>query len=235
MPEEINRIVTDAVADLLWTPSKDADENLLSEGILPDAIDFVGNIMIDSFELVRERIMAARMRNKLGFKDREYGVVTLHRPNNVDVMSTLSTIVLELATIARDLPLVFPVHPRTRRRLLEAGFPERLESECNLTLLEPLGYIEFMSLVCTAKLVITDSGGLQEETTYLNIPCLTLRDSTERPITIVIGTNELVRIGEIKRAVDQIRAGQWKTGRRPELWDGRTASRVVESLRSRVA
>ena len=126
-------------------------------------------------------------------------MVTLHRPVNVDVTSTLSTIILELATISRDLPLVFPVHPRTRQRLLEAGFPEQLESGHNLILLEPMGYIEFMSLVCDAKLVITDSGGLQEETTYLNIPCLTLRDSTERPITITLGTNELVRVGEIKQ------------------------------------
>ena len=198
MPEEINRIVTDAVADLLWTPSKDADENLLREGISPDAIDCVGNIMIDSFELVRDRIVAARMRDKLGLNATDYGVVTLHRPVNVDVTSTLSTIILELATISRDLPLVFPVHPRTRQRLLEAGFPEQLESGHNLTLMEPMGYIEFMSFVCDAKLVITDSGGLQEETTYLNIPCLTLRDLTERPITITLGTNELVRVGEMQ-------------------------------------
>ena len=235
MPEEINRIVTDRLADLLWTPSIDADENLHREGVSPDAIECVGNIMIDSFELVRERIHAARMREKLGLTGADYGVVTLHRPVNVDVTSTLRTIILELGTISHDLPLVFPVHPRTRERLLEAGFPRRLESGHNLTLLEPIGYIEFMSLVCDAKLVITDSGGLQEETTYLNIPCLTLRDSTERPITITLGTNELVRVGEMRHAVDRIRTGRWKKGRCPELWDGRTASRVVESLRLQVA
>ena len=134
MPEEINRIVTDRVADLLWTPSKDADENLLREGVSPDAIDCVGNIMIDSFELVRDRIRAARMREKLGLNGTDYGVVTLHRPVNVDVTSTLSTIILELATISRDLSLVFPVHPRTRQRLLEAGFPEQLENGHNLKL-----------------------------------------------------------------------------------------------------
>ena len=189
--------------------------------------------MIDSFELVRDRIMAARTREKLGLNIAEYGVVTLHRPVNVDVSATLNTIMLELTTIARDFSLVFPIHPRTRQRLLEAGFP--MDSGHGLKLVDPMGYIEFMSFVCEAKLVITDSGGLQEETTYLNIPCLTLRNSTERPITIVLGTNELVRTGEIKHAVDRIRKGKWKTGRRPELWDGQTASRVVSSLWSRLA
>ena len=232
--EEINRILTDQVADLLRTPSKDADENLLREGISHDAINCVGNIMIDSFELVRDRIMAARMRDKFGLNATDYGVVTLHRPVNVDATSTLITIIRELATVSHEMPLVFPVHPRTRQRLLEAGFPEQLESGHNLTLLEPMGYIEFMSLVCDAKFVITDSGGLQEESTYLNIPCLTLRDSTERPITTTLGTNKLVRVGQLQHAVDQIRTGQWKTGKCPELWDGRTASRVVESLRAQV-
>jgi UDP-N-acetylglucosamine 2-epimerase (non-hydrolysing) len=234
MPEEINRIVTDTVADLLWTPSKDADENLLREGVSRDAIDRVGNIMIDSFELVRDRITSARMKDKFGLSDRDYGIVTLHRPTNVDVTSILSAIILELGAVSRDLPLVFPVHPRTRQRLNEAGFLQQLDSQ-NLILAEPMGYIEFMSLVCDATLVITDSGGLQEETTYLNIPCLTIRDSTERPITIALGTNELVRAGQIKDAVARIRSGLWKSGNRPELWDGQTASRVVKSLRSRVA
>ena len=233
MPEEINRIVTDAVADLLWTPSRDADENLISEGISPEKIDRVGNIMIDSFELVRAKIKSTRMPEKLGLKSAAYGVVTLHRPANVDLTNNLSKIILELATISRDLPLAFPVHPRTRQRLYDAGFPEQLESGHNLIFLEPLRYIEFMSFVCDAKLVITDSGGLQEETTYLNMPCLTLRDSTERPITISLGTNELVRVGEIKPAVDRIRAGAWKKGKCPDLWDARTASRVVQSLRLR--
>src|SRR5438067_11290887 len=177
MPEEINRTVTDAIADLLWTPSEDADANLRHEGVAEDKIVRVGNIMIDSFEMLRQTIAACRHPEALGLKPRGFGVVTMHRPVNVDDPAALATVAAQLADVSGRLPLVFPVHPRTRRRLAEFGLAEKLG---RLRLIEPLGYIEFMSLVTAARLVITDSGGVQEETTYLGIPCLTVREATER-------------------------------------------------------
>ncbi len=231
MPEEINRLVTDALADLLWTPSPDADENLRAEGVAPERIERVGNIMIDSFELLRQRIEACRSRDKFGLTTKQYGVVTLHRPANVDDKSALSRLVAELITVAREIPLVFPVHPRTLQRLTDFGLIAALDKVQALRLVEPLGYIEFMSLVADAALIITDSGGVQEETTYLGIPCLTLRDTTERPITVTEGTNRLVAVSALQATVRLALGGDWRKGRVPALWDGRTASRVVASLK----
>src|SRR5690606_14929812 len=188
MPEEINRIVTDSIADLLWTPSPDGDAHLLAAGVPAEKIERVGNIMIDSFELLKPRILEAGMRAKLGLERRGYGVVTLHRPSNVDRREQLEAIVDRLVDVAKKLPLVFPVHPRTRRRLEEFGLGVRLEASGEIRLLEPLSYIEFMSLVVDSRLVVTDSGGVQEETSYLGIPCLTLRENTERPVTVTEGT-----------------------------------------------
>lgn len=233
MPEEINRLVTDAIVDVLWTPSPDADENLRNEGVSAAKIDRIGNIMIDSFELMRAKIESAGARESLGLTAGEYGVVTLHRPSNVDDKATLTMLLKQLADVAADTPLVFAVHPRTRKQAEEFGLLGLLENSPGLRATEPLGYIEFMNLVHQARLVITDSGGLQEETTYLGIPCLTLRDTTERPITISEGTNRLVPPAELAANVAAALRGEWAQGACPEFWDGNSASRAVASLRRR--
>jgi UDP-N-acetylglucosamine 2-epimerase (non-hydrolysing) len=231
MPEEINRLVTDAIADLLWTPSEDGDENLRAEGVPANRIVRVGNIMIDSYELVRDRIEADRTAQELGLENRRFGIVTLHRPANVDEKANLAPIVDELCKASRALRLVFAVHPRTRKRLEDFGLMAKIAAAGGITVIEPMGYIRFMSLVRQARLVITDSGGVQEETTYLDIPCLTVRDTTERPITVSQGTNRLLGPGDIAKSVDAVLEGNWPHGRRPELWDGHAALRVVESLK----
>jgi len=231
MPEEINRIVTDRLADLLWTPSPDGDENLLREGVAAGKIDRIGNIMIDSFELQRPQIEALAVADSLGLKAGGYSVVTLHRPSNVDQPTTLGTIVAALLRLADQLPLVFPIHPRSRARLAEFGLLEKLAAHPAVRLTEPQPYNAFMSLVMKARLIVTDSGGLQEETTYLGIPCLTLRENTERPITVSEGTNRLVKADTLAGEVEAILAGRGKAGRRPALWDGKAAERAAESLR----
>lgn len=231
MPEEVNRIVTDRLADLLWTPSPDGDENLRGEGVAAENIDRIGNIMIDSFELQRAEIEALAMAETLGLQAGGYSVVTLHRPSNVDQPETLQVIVDALLKLAEQLPLVFPIHPRSKARLAEFGLLDKLSAHPAVQLIEPQPYNAFMSLIMSARLIITDSGGLQEETTYLGIPCLTLRDNTERPITVSEGTNRLVKAGDLADQVQAILDGKGKTGRRPDLWDGRAAERAAESLR----
>ena len=234
MPEEINRVVTDAIADLLWTPSRDADANLRAEGVPDDRIEFVGNIMIDCYESMRDRIASADMARRHGFASKSYAVVTLHRPANVDDFEILQLLVSQLCKIAVSLPLVFPVHPRTLQRLQAFGLFQSLLDAPGIRVVEPMGYLEFMSFVSEAALIITDSGGVQEETTYLGIPCITVRDTTERPITLVQGTNRLVKPPRIYASVQSALGGDWPKGCIPERWDGQTADRVVASLKRRV-
>jgi UDP-N-acetylglucosamine 2-epimerase (non-hydrolysing) len=235
MPEEINRIVTDAVSDVLWTPSRDADENLRSEGIPGYRVSRVGNIMIDAYEMLRDRINVAETRGTFGLEAQGFGVVTVHRPSNVDNKETLTLISRELSAICGDLPLVFVVHPRTRRRLRDFGLLKDIQSRRGLHLSDPMGYVDFMGLVRQARLVLTDSGGIQEETTYLNIPCLTLRDTTERPITTQQGSNRLVRPDQLSAALEEVLLGNWPKSCCPEFWDGRTASRIVTDLKVRLS
>jgi UDP-N-acetylglucosamine 2-epimerase (non-hydrolysing) len=233
MPEEINRLVTDAIADLLWTPSRDADANLLAEGVPAKRIECIGNIMIDSYEMMRPAIEADTTRGALGLKGKDYAVVTLHRPSNVDDAASLTALVEQLLLASQRLHLVFPVHPRTRKKLAEFGLLSRLEASKAITLQEPLGYVPFMNLVTGARAAITDSGGVQEETTYLGIPCLTLRENTERPVTVTEGSNRLVKVPELGSTVEKVVGGQWPKGQRPELWDGKAAQRAAASLKSR--
>jgi UDP-N-acetylglucosamine 2-epimerase (non-hydrolysing) len=233
MPEEINRLVTDAISDVLWTPSPDADENLLAEGVPAGRIDRVGNIMIDSYEMMRPQIEADAGPAKFQLQPGSYAVVTLHRPSNVDDEGTLGNLVQQLLAISTRLSLVFAVHPRTRKKLEEFRLWPALRAAAGIKLTEPLGYVEFMALVRGARAVITDSGGVQEESTYLGIPCLTLRENTERPITVTQGTNRLVAANKLSHDVDIVLDGRWPTGSRPDRWDGRAAQRCVAALKSR--
>jgi UDP-N-acetylglucosamine 2-epimerase (non-hydrolysing) len=244
MPEEINRLVTDAICDVLWTPSPDADEHLAREGVPETKIDRVGNIMLDSFEMLRSAIESDGTRASMGLEPGTYAVVTLHRPSNVDHRETLEPLVQQLLAVSKDLPLVFAVHPRTRKKLEEFGLlaalaaTERNEKRSaavpsGVTLTAPLGYIQFMNLVRSARAVVTDSGGVQEESTYLGIPCLTLRENTERPITVSEGSNRLVKPADLYLQIGEVLAGRWSTGRRPALWDGQAAGRCVAALKRR--
>jgi UDP-N-acetylglucosamine 2-epimerase (non-hydrolysing) len=232
MPEEINRLVTDVLADILWVPSPDAIENLSKEGVSRDKIQLVGNIMMDSLEMLRKNIESQDVYTSFGLEKERYGVVTMHRPSNVDDPVLLEKLSMTLIEIARDIPLVFPVHPRTRKSLEKSNLLSKMESSGRLLLPEPLSYIRFMNLVFNARFAITDSGGLQEETTYLGIPCLTVRENTERPITITQGTNQLCELDHLKQKVEEISGGKLRKGKQIELWDGHTADRIVMELRT---
>jgi UDP-N-acetylglucosamine 2-epimerase (non-hydrolysing) len=230
MPEELNRIVTDHLSDLLLTPSPDADENLAREGIDGERVVRVGNLMIDTLEAHLPRARALRVPESLGLSPGGYAVVTLHRPSNVDDPAVLARLLGALARIARELPVVFPVHPRTRARMDLAAAPP------GLRLVDPQGYLEFLSLTSAARLVLTDSGGLQEESTALGVPCLTLRENTERPITVTEGTNEVVGTDPARIVAAAHRAlGGERPPRRPALWDGRAAERAADAIEAFLA
>ncbi len=232
MPEEINRLVTDALADLLLTPSRDADENLLREGIAPPKIRFVGNVMIDTLFHNLKRAEKSDVLNRFQLKAKKFCAMTLHRPSNVDDKATLAGILNALDVVLERMPVVFPVHPRTRARLAEFGLIVQLEKQDNLFLTEPLGYLDFLHLYSNSRLVLTDSGGIQEETTALGIPCLTLRHNTERPITINEGTNRLVgnHPETIRQAAIQALDYPPTSVKVPELWDGHAAERIVDAI-----
>jgi UDP-N-acetylglucosamine 2-epimerase (non-hydrolysing) len=231
MPEEINRLVTDALADILWTPSEDGDHNLIREGINRDKIERVGNIMIDSLEMLRETIQAQAVYREFGLNKGEYGLVTLHRPSNVDDFKILERLCQMLVRISQNVPLIFPVHPRTRKHIESLNLRQVLEKEDGVILSEPINYVRFMNLVFNSRFALTDSGGIQEETTYLGIPCLTLRPNTERPITIEQGTNRLCKSETLEENVNEVLAQKNIKTPKIELWDGRTACRVVQSIK----
>lgn len=237
MPEEINRRVTDAISDLLFTTDRIASETLRREGVPEDRIHFVGNVMIDSLLKHRDRALRQPTLRQLGLLDaagrpRPYAVVTLHRPGNVDTSAVLREIARALVRLGADMPVMFPVHPRSRARFREFGLEPLLSEQNGIRLLEPLGYLDFINLMANSSLILTDSGGIQEESTILRIPCLTLRPNTERPITIEEGTNRLVgnRYEAISAAIQEVRQLKSAELRQPELWDGHAAARITRIL-----
>lgn len=236
MPEEINRIVTDALSDLLFTTSRNADENLLREGIPSEKIFFVGNIMIDTLLKHKNQAKNLGTYQQFGLEPQNYALVTLHRPSNVDIFQTFQGILEALMAIQKDIPILFPIHPRTLKRIREFELDKQLNKVPNLHLVEPLGYLAFLDLIMHANFVLTDSGGIQEETTILGIPCLTLRENTERPVTITEGTNLLVSpySANIITAAKDIIKGHSKVGRIPELWDGQASKRIVTILQQQL-
>jgi len=232
MPEEINQLVTDSLADILWTPSPDAGENLEREGISREKIQRVGNMRIDSLEMLWGKIESHTVYRDFGLEPGKYGLVTLHRPSNVDHKEALKLISQTLVRIVEKIPLIFPVHPRTRKNLDRNGLMSSLEKANGLSLIHPLSYIRFMNLVFNCRFAVTDSGGIQEETTYFGIACLTMRPNTERPITITLGTNQLCKADDLEEKVEKILNGNQVQKSKIELWDGQTAGRVVQSIRT---
>ena len=232
MPEEINRLVTDALADLLLTPSRDAGDNLSREGIAAEKIRFVGNVMIDTLFRNLERARNSAVLTRFRLQPGEFAAMTLHRPSNVDDPARLAGIVDAIEAIQERLPVILPLHPRTRRRLEESGLLEKAQGLKGLVLSEPLGYLDFLQLYSNSRLVLTDSGGIQEETTALGIPCLTLRPNTERPVTVTEGTNRVVGNDPeiIKREALAAIERQPSARRVPELWDGHAAVRIVDAI-----
>jgi UDP-N-acetylglucosamine 2-epimerase (non-hydrolysing) len=231
MPEEINRILTDAISDYLFTPSPDADSNLIKEGVSRDKIFCVGDVMVDSLLFHKDIASRRGILSEVGLEAKNYALLTMHRPSNVDDKSSLLRIITAIKKIARRIPVIFPVHPRTQANISRFGFDEFFQDR-RIIRIEPLGYLDFLNLEMNARLVITDSGGMQQETTVLNVPCLSLRDTTERPITIEEGTNILVwnDTSQIIEEAFKILDGQGKKGKCPALWDGKAAERTIDIL-----
>jgi UDP-N-acetylglucosamine 2-epimerase (non-hydrolysing) len=237
MPEELNRLMTDAISDYLLIPSKDAEQNLLTEGVDGKKIHFVGNIMIDSLIQHKQKAEKSSILEKLqlsnGNKVTDFVLITMHRPANVDSEVSLRIILNTFQQLSKQVKLIFPIHPRALKNIRNFGLEEDFNSIANLVLIEPVGYYDFMKLQMTARFILTDSGGIQEETTYFGIPCLTVRPNTERPVTITEGTNELVELSaeKIIKESTNILQGNFKKGRIPEYWDGHTAERIVQIFR----
>lgn len=237
MPEEINRIVTDSLSDLCLTPSEDGNENLRNEGVAERKIQFVGNIMIDTLKMLMPVLERQKPVVDLSKYKNGYAILTLHRPSNVDEKAKFAEIIESIGEVSSKLAVIFPVHPRTKKNLIDFRLYFALEQNDNIKLLDPLSYNQFMRLVLDAKAVITDSGGIQEETSYLGIPCLTLRDNTERPVTITLGTNRLVKARELAQMVEKIVVNNGRDSRRSTrekcaipLWDGNCAKRVFAEI-----
>lgn len=228
MPEEVNRLVTDALADLLLTPSADGDENLKREGVPESKIKLVGNVMIDALVANLDKSRASKLPEKLGIKKKGFVYVTLHRPSNVDNQASLTTIMGALKRIAGDWPVVFPMHPRTRKMCGQFGIS--LEDEKGLRILDPIGYHDSLYLTESARFVLTDSGGLQEESTYFKTPCLTLRPNTERPVTITHGSNKLTTVKTLDADIDAVLKQEAQASKIPPLWDGKAAERIIDAL-----
>ena len=230
MPEEINRTLTDALADLLFTTCREARDNLEREGIAPEKIHFVGNVMIDTLLKQKDKAKSSKILNELGLKEDSYATLTLHRPSNVDNIDNLTNIIEALEKIQYKLPIIFPTHPRTRKRMAEFSLEKRVASMKDLIILQPLSYYDFLKLMRHSKVVLTDAGGIQEETTILGVPCVTLRENTERPITVREGTNVLAGIkseGIIKTFDGVLGSLPKEKPAVPELWDGKAAERIV--------
>lgn len=236
MPEEINRILTDTIAELLFVTEPSGVQNLIHEGIAADKIHFVGNVMIDSLSEHLKKAQQSPILEQLNISERGYSLITLHRPGNVDQAESLTKIFTAIETIQEKIKIIFPVHPRTRRMINDFGFEERIARLSNLILLEPIGYLDFIKLMSHALFVLTDSGGIQEETTFLGIPCLTLRENTERPVTVAVGTNKLVGMNPEKIIQEslEIMAHRGKQGQVPERWDGHAAERMVRIIEEKI-
>ena len=232
MPEEINRVLTDSISDLLFCTEQSGVDNLLAEGIAPQKIHMVGHVMIDTLLRNEEKAKKSNVLNRLNLNGDGFAVLTLHRPSNVDDPAALGRILDALTIIQNDMPVIFPVHPRTRKNLASCAVGKRIEEMPGLRLTDPLGYLDFLKLMSNAKVVLTDSGGIQEETTILQIPCLTLRENTERPVTARLGTNQIVGTdpATIVQAYRRAMNGDWREPVIPPLWDGRAAERIVETL-----
>jgi len=230
MPEEVNRLVTDALADLLFTPSPDADENLLREGIPRIKIRRVGNVMIDTLIDNLDKARELRAMDRFVLKEHNFVFVTLHRPSNVDHEQSLASIMETLAALSERMDVIFPIHPRTLKQIVSFGILEKVKLSPRLMITDPMNYLDTICLVDKARFVITDSGGLQEETTYLKIPCLTVRPNTERPVTISEGTNKLTSINELSTDIENIMNGFSRRSQIPELWDGNAGQRIINDI-----
>jgi UDP-N-acetylglucosamine 2-epimerase (non-hydrolysing) len=233
MPEEINRIVVDNISDYLFVTEQDGLDNLKKEGVSDEKVFFVGNVMIDSLAYYHQKSKTLSTMQELDVKAKEFMLVTMHRPANVDTPEGLGSILEIIEKASEHLSVIFPIHPRTRNNMEKFGLSDKLKSIKNLVLTEPQGYLEFLNLMDNAKLIITDSGGIQEETTYLQVPCLTFRDSTERPVTVTLGTNQLLsdlNADTVYEKLLEILAGKTKKGVIPPLWDGHTAERIAAIL-----
>ncbi|HVO75049.1 MAG TPA: UDP-N-acetylglucosamine 2-epimerase (non-hydrolyzing) [Ignavibacteriaceae bacterium] len=235
MPEEINRLLTDSISDFLFVTEKSGINNLKKEGVDEDKIYLVGNVMIDSLIQYLPKTESSGILNELNLEKNNYVLVTLHRPSNVDSGSFLSGLILTLNNLGKKKKIIFPVHPRTKKNLAESGLENDLSE--NVLLTDPIGYIDFLGLTKNAELVITDSGGIQEETTYLGVQCITVRENTERPVTVEIGTNQLIGtdLKKVQEAAEKVLNGEKKCGKIPELWDGKAAERIVNVLSRKLA